>query len=102
MKEASGVPFGLIVAYLLPGFIALAAIVPLAPTVAGWLQPVPQAEASLGPPIYTLLAAITMGMIVSVFRWLLIDHIHQWTGLTAPMWDDSRLEDRLAAFNYLV
>lgn len=94
--------FGLMVAYLLPGFIGLAGIAPLVPLVARWLQPGTYAEASLGPPIYAILAATTIGMILSCFRWLLIDHIHQWTGVAPPVWDDSRLEERLVAFNYLV
>jgi hypothetical protein len=102
MSETSRIPFGLVIAYLLPGFIGLAGTVPLLPAVATWLLPASPAQASLGPPIYVLLAAITIGMIISVFRWLLIDHIHHWTGLTPPVWDDSRLGDRLAAFNYLV
>jgi hypothetical protein len=94
--------FGLIVAYLLPGFIGLAGLAPLAPVVGSWLQPLNQTQASLGPPIYALLAATTVGMIVSCFRWLVIDHIHYWTGVKPPIWDDSRLEERLVAFNYLV
>jgi len=94
--------FGLIVAYLLPGFIGLAGIAPFVPLVAAWLKPGSYAEASLGPPIYAVLAAATIGMIVSCFRWLVIDQIHHWTGVKAPVWDDSRLEDRLSAFSYLV
>jgi hypothetical protein len=94
--------FGLMVAYLLPGFIGLAAIAPFAPIVAAWLQPLNQAGASLGAPVYAVLAATTIGLIVSCFRWLLIDHVHRWTGIIPPVWDDSRLEDRLAAFDYLV
>ncbi len=67
--------FGLMVAYLLPGFIGLAGIAPFAPIIGVWLEPLHQ-EASLGPSIYAVLAATTVGMILSCFRWLLIDHIH--------------------------
>src|ERR1044072_6418789 len=101
MKEPSN-QFGLMVAYLLPGFVGLAGIAPFLPLVAAWLQPSTYAEASLGPPVYAVFAATTIGMIVSCFRWLLIDHIHQWTGLMPPVWDDSRLNQRLVAFDYLV
>lgn len=94
--------FGLMVAYLLPGFIGLAGIAPLVPLVAAWLRPSSYAEASLGPPVYAILTATTIGMIVSCFRWLIIDHIHYVTGLRPAAWDDSRLADRLGAFNYLV
>ncbi len=94
--------FGFIVAYLLPGFIGLAGLVPFVPLFGAWLHPVSYSEASLGPPIYALLAATTMGMIANALRRLLIDHIHAWTGIVPPVWDDSRLEERLGAFNYLV
>ena len=100
--DSSSKQFGLMVAYLLPGFIVLAGIAPFAPLVAAWLQPLNQAQASLGAPVYAVLAATTIGMIVSCFRWLIIDHIHHWTGVRLPVWDDSRLLERVGAFNYLV
>ena len=90
------------VAYVLPGFIVLAGIAPFSRTVAAWLQPLDQAEASLGAPLYAVLAATTIGMIVSCFRWLIIDHVHHWTGVRPPVWDDSLLSERVGAFNYLV
>ena len=94
--------FGLMVAYLLPGFIGLAGIAPFAPVVAAWLRPLNQSAASLGAPVYAVLAATTIGMVVSCFRWLLIDQILHWTGVTPPTWDDALLEERVTAFNYLV
>lgn len=90
------------VAYLLPGFIALAGIAPLSPVVVSWLGPLNQSQASLGAPVYAVLAATTIGMIASCFRWLLIDHLLNWTGLHPPHWDDDRLQERVVAFNYLV
>jgi hypothetical protein len=102
VKLSSNSQFGLIVAYLLPGFIGLAGIAPFVPTVGIWLRPAGYSEASLGPPVYALLAATTIGMIVSSLRWLVVDHIHQWLGLTPPRWDDRQLQTRLDAFSYLV
>src|SRR5206468_1446062 len=75
---------------------------PFVPTVAAWLRPLDQSAASLGAPVYAVLAATTIGMIVSCFRWLLIDHILHWAGVQAPTWDDTLLEQRVTAFNYLV
>jgi hypothetical protein len=102
MKNPFDNQFGLIIAYLLPGFIGLAGVAPFVPAVAGWLLPVGYSEASLGPPLYALLAATTTGMTISCFRWLLIDHFHHWTGVVPPIWDDSLLARRLTAFTYLV
>jgi hypothetical protein len=50
--------FGLIVAYLLPGFIGLGGIALLVPPVARWLEPsIQPGTAGLGPPVYAVLAA---------------------------------------------
>lgn len=90
------------VAYLLPGFIALAGLAPLFPVVRNWLRPMEQSAIGFGPTVYAVLSATAAGMIVSCFRWLLIDPLHYWTGTVPPRWDDERLDDNLAAFNYLV
>lgn len=41
-------------------------------------------------------------MVVSCFRWLLVDHFHSLTGLGAPAFNARALEERPAAFTYLV
>src|SRR5579884_4018361 len=92
--------FGLLIAYILPGFVALTGVALLVPTVAGWLRT--DQSISLGPPLYTLLAATAAGMTVSCFRWLLIDRIHLLTGITAPVFNARALEERPGAFSYLV
>src|SRR5947208_12996454 len=94
--------FGLIVAYVLPGFIALAGLAPLFPSVAGWLRPVSQGDLGLAPPLYSVLAATAAGLILSCFRWVLLDHLHQWTGVRRPTWDDRQLASVLGGFDYLV
>lgn len=102
MKETSSRQFGLLVAYVLPGFIGLAALAPLLPAVARWLRPVEQGDLGLGPPLYAVLMATAVGLILSCFRWLLIDRIHQWTGVRRPAWNDRNLERMLGGFDYLV
>lgn len=92
--------FGLVIAYLLPGFVALIGVAPLVPTVAAWLRP--DLTASVGAPVYALLAATAAGMIVSCFRWLLVDRLHTLTGVVAPIFDARALNEHPAAFNYLV
>ncbi len=101
MAETSSRQFGLIVAYVLPGFIGLAGVAPLFPAVGQWLQPIDRGDMGFGPPIYALMAATVVGLIVSCFRWLLLDQLHQWTGVRRPAWDDSRLETTLDGFDYL-
>lgn len=94
--------FGLIVAFLLPGFIGLAGVAPLVPAVGQWLQPVNQGDLGFGPPIYALLSAATVGMIMSCFRWLVVDHLLEWTGVPKPVRGYENLPDKLDAFDYLI
>ena len=92
--------FGLLIAYVLPGFVALAGIALIVPAVAGWLRP--DQPTSFGAPIYALLAATAVGMVVSCFRWLLIDRIHAVTGVLAPAFNARALDEAPVAFNFLV
>jgi hypothetical protein len=94
-------PFGLVIAYILPGFIALAGVAPLSTLVAGWLSAGQQAT-SVSAPLYTLLAATATGMVVSCFRWLLVDQAHALTGLGGPAFNARALEERPVALTFLV
>jgi hypothetical protein len=94
--------FGLILAYLVPGFIGLAGVAPLVPAVARWLTLTTPGSLDLGPTFYAVLAATAVGMILSCFRWLLIDRLHQSTGLKRPVWNDESLHGKLGSFDYLV
>jgi hypothetical protein len=100
MSEIPGRHFGLIIAYLLPGFVALAGIAPLSPVVAGWLTAAQ--SAGLDAPLYTLMAATAAGMVASCFRWLIVDQIHALTGLGTAAFNARALEERPAAFALLV
>jgi hypothetical protein len=102
MTQTFNWQFGLILAYLLPGFIGLAGIAPLAPIVGQWLAPVRDASLDIGPTVYAILAAIVVGVILSCFRWVLIDHLHWYMGVQPPAWDDRQLQERLGSFDYLV
>jgi hypothetical protein len=102
MPDSASKQFGLMIAYVLPGFIALAGLIPIFPATAHWLRPVNQAGLDLGAPLYAVLAATTIGLVLSCFRWVLIDHLHEWMGVKRPAWDDSQLPAVLGGFDYVV
>ncbi len=104
MTGTSHRQFGLIIAYVLPGFIALVGLAPIFPGVAQWLRPVSAGEfdLGLGPPLYAVLGATAFGLVLSCFRWILIDRVHHWTGVERPAWEDSKLDRMLGGFDYLV
>lgn len=102
MSQGPSWQFGLILAYLVPGFIGLAGIAPLVPAVGRWLTLSPPNSLDLGPTFYSVLAATAIGMILSCFRWLLIDRIHLAAGIRRPNWNDDSLHTKLGSFDYLV
>lgn len=102
MADSTTRVFGLLVAYVVPGFVGLTGLVPLFPPVAQWLHPVDQQALGFGPPVYAILAATAIGLVVSCFRWLLVDQLLHWTGIRRPRWNDDRLPETLEGFDYLV
>jgi hypothetical protein len=66
------------------------------------LAPVPDGSLDVGPTAYAVLAAVTMGMVISCFRWLLIDRLHRSMGVERPKWNDQGLKESLGSFDYLV
>ncbi len=94
--------FGLVMAYLLPGFTGLAGLAPLLPQVNEWLLPVSQEGLGFGPPIYALLLATSVGLIVSCVRWLVIDHLLERLGIPKAIKDYEKLPQVLETYDYLI
>lgn len=104
MSEVTGQNFGLLIAYVIPGFVSLAAAGQFSPVVRGWLQAsaTPDNAATVGGFLYVTLASVGAGITVSTVRWAVIDSLHHWTGIRRPPWDDSKLQDKLDAYQALV
>lgn len=94
--------FGLVIAYLLPGFAALWGLSYLDAGVANWLALPESQSPSIAGFLYSTVASIAVGLTVSTVRWLLIDPLHHATGIRAPSWDFSGLGDRVSAFEVLL
>jgi hypothetical protein len=101
-KDASLNNFGLLIAYLIPGFALLWGLRPLVPGIDLLLGSPLAAAPTVGGFLYATLAAVGAGMVVSTARWLVIDSIHHATGLRPPQWDFARLGERAAAFDLVV
>ena len=100
--EGSVNDFGLLIAYVLPGFVALWG----GTYVAGPLRPWLLGEAGGGPTVggflSTTVAAVAAGLTASTIRWLVIDTLHHGTGVRPPDWDFALLGERVAAFGLVV
>ena len=94
--------FGLLIAFILPGFVSLAGASYFSPTIAGWMTVAPQADPSVGGFLYVALGSLAAGMVASAFRWLIIDALHHRRGLRPPQLDFSRLQENLSAYELAV
>ena len=102
MNELSYKNFGLLIAYVLPGFVALWGISQFSPTVESWIATSGQGAPTIAGFLYVTLASLATGLTVSAVRWVIIDRLHHATGLKPPRWEFANLDDRLQGFLALV
>jgi hypothetical protein len=102
VRDLTSDNFGILIAYLLPGFVALWAARPLVPAIDAWLAVTPDRAPTVGGFLYVTLGSVAAGMLVSIIRWALLDTLHHRTGLSQPAWDFTRFPATMAAFDSLV
>ncbi|MEM9167042.1 MAG: hypothetical protein AAGB48_08450 [Planctomycetota bacterium] len=102
MRDTTTRHFGLLIAYIAPGFIGLWGASYLYPDLRDLLIGSRQEGPSLGGFLYVTVASIASGMLANAVRWALLDSMHHATGLKRPDWDDGRLHDRVVAYEWLV
>lgn len=93
--------FGLLIAYLLPGFTALWGISYFSETVNGWLMGTTADGPTIGGFLYVTLASVAAGMTVSTVRWAVIDSLHHATGINRPNWDFAKLQHHFDTYDRL-
>lgn len=102
MTTVSDRNFGLLIAYLVPGFTALWGISYFSVTVDAWLTGSGVDGPTIGGFLYVTLASVAAGMTVSAVRFHVIDRIHHWTGIQQPVWDFAKLKDSVSAYDVLI
>lgn len=102
MGDISARNFGILIAYVLPGFVALWGLGYLSETVHGWLVGVGTSGPSVGGFLYVFLGSIACGMTAAAFRWAFLDTLLHATGLRKPVLDFSKLKEREEAFERVV
>lgn len=102
IQNISASNFGVLIAYLIPGFTTLWGISFYSETVRLWLGEPSCSSPTVGGFLYVTLASIGAGMIVNGLRWLTLDHLHHRTGVCYPDWDFANLQPNLGAYDTLV
>ncbi len=72
------------------------------PTLQAWLAISPENAPTIGGFLYVTVASLAAGMTVSAIRWLLIDTLHNRTGISAPALDFSKLGSNVEGFAILI
>lgn len=92
--------FGILIAYVIPGFIVVSGLSYHWPSVANWMGP--DHQPTVGGFLYVTLASIACGLVVSSVRWLVIDTLMHLTGVEQSQWRLSELRENLPAFEMFV
>ncbi|MEQ1829928.1 MAG: hypothetical protein ABL921_28455 [Pirellula sp.] len=102
MLESLNKNFGLLIAFVLPGFIYLLGTIAIDNGGSiDWPHQVKSLN-DLGGLLFFILAATAIGMVLSAIRWIVLDNVHHATGLTAPALDYRNLEIKQASFMLVV
>jgi hypothetical protein len=101
-KESSVNDFGLLIAYVLPGFVALWGAASAVPSLRPWFGLTPDEAPTVGGFLFLTVASVGAGLVASTVRWLTVDALHHRTGIRPPAWDFGRLGRNVQAFAVLV
>jgi len=94
MKDVSDKNFGVIIAFLLPGFLLLWGLSYSVTDVATWLAKSSRNDApSIGGFLYATLASLALGLMISAVRWLIVDSVLGWV-TSLPRIDFAKLKDK--------
>ncbi len=102
VNDVTNQNFGLLIAFVLPGFILLWGLQPHSEMISSWLGHATAEVPSVGGFLYISMASVGVGQLVSTFRWLVIDSLHHRTGINPPKWNFKRLKDRVSAYDRLI
>ena len=101
MQQIHGGNFGVLIAFVLPGFICPCGLSVHSSTVESWLLGAGASQTSVGGFLFSTLAALILGLLCSTIRWLVVDSIHHRSGVYRPRRDFRRLQANLDAYRLI-
>lgn len=90
--------FGLVIAFVIPGLVALWGVSAFSPTLTAWLAATPEQAPTIGSFLYLVLGSLAIGLIVSAVRWAVVDTLIHRTGVEYPPFDFSNLQSHLDSY----
>lgn len=102
MKNSLGLDFGLIIAFLLPGFLFLYGLSFSAEDVKNFLDATNLRSTSIGAFFLISLGSLATGLLISAVRWLIVDSILGWIGIGNKALDFGQLRYEKKRSGFLV
>ena len=102
MRDVNSSNFGLLIAFVVPGFTTILGMSYLSPTISQWIGSSTDQAPTVGGFLYVTIGSVAAGMTVSAARWIIIDSVHAWTGVSQPRWRISKLAKAVSAYNLLI
>jgi len=102
MKDVNSNNFGLVIAYLVPGYVVLIGLGRVSAVIGHWLATSPDASTTISGFMFGTLAAVGAGLIVNAIRWHVVDPLHYASGVPRKIWDYPTLPHQVSTFQYLV
>lgn len=90
--------FGLLIAYVVPGFLGIVQLAPLAEPLQSWLASDLNTAPTVAGFLYATIASVGAGLTASTVRWLTLDTLHHATGIRPPRWSFQYLQANADAF----
>ena len=90
--------FGLLIAFVVPGFLAILQLGALAEPLQNWLASDIDTAPTIAGFLYATTASVGAGLTASTVRWLALDTIHHRTGVVPPAWTFRHLQSNAEAF----
>jgi hypothetical protein len=102
MRPVTHQNLGVVIAYLLPGFLVLWSLSLSVPTIGAWLSAPADGAPTIGGFFYATLTSLGLGILVNMVRALVVDPLHHQTGVTKRDWSYAVLQQHIAAIEFLV
>lgn len=90
--------FGLLIAYVVPGFLWLLQLSAFSEPLQQWLSAEPSAAPTIAGFLFATIASVGAGLTASTLRWLTVDTLHHWTGVRPTPWTFRQLQANIDAF----
>lgn len=102
MKNLSSHNFGILIAYILPGFVVLFGIGFWSVTVQSWLAVNPQKAPTIAGFLYVTVASLGIGVVLNTLRRHTLDLFHHFLGIKKAHWNYSDLQENISAIEFVI